>query len=118
MNKERKKAQKYLYNPKAVLSILGLILKNKKIIRPRGKKLPRFSIEEVRALMRLLLFRSPYVVLRVYERLSKEREYPFKRQKFINYFIGEANFNAAKAARMAGYSPRSAKQIAYKIKQS
>ena len=108
---------KCLY-PKGVLIALNLIFKNNKFPRPRGKISPQFSFEEVHALAGFLFFRSPYVVLKVYERLPKQREMPFKRRVFINHFLGDAKFNAAKAARMAGYSPRSAKQIAYKIKQS
>ena len=107
-----------MFYPKGVLSILNMVFRNKKYDRPRGKQSPKFSKEDIWALADLLLFKSPYVVLKIYQRLPKERELPLKRRVFINHFLGDAKFNAAKAARMAGYSSRSAKQIAYKIKQS
>lgn len=107
----------YFY-PKGVLNVLNLIFKNKKFQRPKGKQSPQFSFEEIRALADLLFFKSPYVVLKVYKRLPKENELPLKRRLFIKHLFGDAKFNGAKAARLSGYSPRSAKQIAYKIKQT
>jgi len=107
-----------IFYPKGVLNILGMILRAKKFQRPRGKASPTFSIEEVRALTDLLFFKSPNVVLKTYERVPRKKDMPIKRKMFVNHFLGNAKFNAAKAARMAGYSPKSAKQIAYKIKQS
>src|SRR3989344_4141552 len=111
-------SEKGMFYPKGVLNVLGMVFRSKKFERPRGKESPTFSKEEIHALADLLFFRSPYVVLKVYERLPKEREMPLKRHVFLDHLLGDAKFNAAKAARMAGYSPRSAKQIAYKIKQS
>ncbi len=106
------------FYPKGVLNILGMVFRSKKCERPRGKESPTFSKEEITALADLIFFKSPHVVLKVYERLPKQREMPIKRRMFINHFLGDAKFNGAKAARLAGYSPRSAKQIAYKIKQT
>ncbi|MEX2595209.1 MAG: terminase small subunit [Anditalea sp.] len=37
-----------------------------------------------------------------------DREY-----RFANYYLGEANLNAAEAARLAGYSENTARQIGY-----
>ena len=107
----------FLY-AKGVLNVLNLIFKNKKFQRPRGKHSPQFSFEEIRALADFLFFKSPYVILKVYKRLPQRKEPPLKRRLFINHFLGDAKFNGAKAARLSGYSPRSAKQIAYKIKQT
>lgn len=107
----------FLY-PKGVMNVLGLVFRNKTFDRPRGKNSPTFSFEEARAITDLILFKPPNIVLKVYERLPRKKDLPLKRRVFINKFIGEAKFNGAKAARMAGYSRRSAKQIAYKIKQS
>ena len=107
----------FLY-PKGVLNVLNFIFKNKKFQRPRGKQSPTFSFEEVRVIADLLFFKPPHIILKIYRRLPQDREMPIKRKLFINHFLGDAKFNAAKAARLAGYSPRSAKQIAYKIKQT
>ena len=104
--------------PKGVLNVLGMAFRNKKLQRPRGKKSPKFSFEEVQALVDLLFFRSPHVVLKVYERMPKRKEMPLKRRVFLKHLLGDAKFNATQAARMAGYSPRSAKQIAHKIMRS
>jgi len=110
--------EEYLFYPKGVLNVLDLCFRNKKTARPRGKRSPKFSMAEVFTLMDFLFHRSPYVELKVRKRLIGPREMPLKRKIFIKHFLGDAKYNAAKAARMAGYSPRSAKQIAYKIKQT
>ena len=107
-----------LFYPKGLLNVLSLVFRDKKFTRPRGKHSPKFSLEEIIALRDFLFFRSPYVEIRIRKRLPKAREMPFKRKVFVKHFLGEAKYNGAKAARMAGYSPRSAKQIAYKIKQT
>jgi len=107
-----------LFYPKGVLNVLSLIFKNKKYARPRGKQSPKFSREEIYAIGDFLFLRSPYVEIRIRKRLPKVREMPLKRKMFVKHLVGDAKFNGAKAARMAGYSPRSAKQIAYKIKQT
>jgi hypothetical protein len=107
----------YLY-PKGVLTVLNLIFKKKNYERPKGKQSPKFSTEEITALADFIFFKPENIIFKVYERKPKERDMPFKRKVFINHFLGDAKFNAAKAARMAGYSPKSAKQIAYKIKQT
>lgn len=104
--------------PRGVLNVLGMVFRSKKLERPRGKESPKFSFEEVSALVDLLFFRSPYVVLKVYERAPKRMGLPLKRRVFLKHLLGDAKFNGAKAARMAGYSPRSAKQIAHKIMSS
>ena len=108
----------HLFYPKGVLDVLSLVFRNKKFTRPRGKHSPKFSLKETIALRDFLFFRSPYVELRVRQRLHQTKEWPLKRKMFVKHFVGEAKYNGAKAARMAGYSPRSAKQIAYKIKQT
>ena len=108
---------KYLY-PKGVLNVLEMVFRNKTFPRPRGKQSPTFCSDEVQVIAELLFFKPPHIVLKIYERTPRERDMPLKRKVFINKLLGEAKFNGAKAARMAGYSPRSAKQIAYKIKQT
>lgn len=107
----------FLY-PKGVLNVLGMIFRKKTFNRPRGKQSPVFSFEEIRAIANLIFFKPENIVLKVYKRVPRQKELPLKRKVFISKFVGEARFNGAKAARMAGYSPRSAKQIAYKIKKS
>lgn len=107
-----------LFYPKGVLDVLNMVFRNKRCDRPRGKHSPKFSKDEIDALADFLFFRSPYIELRRRERLPSERGLTLKRKMFVKHLVGDAKFNAAKAARMAGYSPRSAKQIAYKIKQS
>ncbi len=107
----------FLY-PKGVINVLNIAFKNKKFQRPRGKQSPTFSFEEVKVIADLIFFKPPNIALKVYKRVPKEKDWPLKRRQFLNHFLGDAKFNAAKAARMAGYSPRSAKQIAYKIKQT
>lgn len=104
--------------PRGVLNVLGEVFRKKTFSRPRGKKSPIFTFEEVWAIANLIFFKPPNIVLRVYKRMPKKWEIAPRRMLFINYFLGEAKFNGAKAARMAGYSPRSAKQIAYKILRS
>ncbi len=106
------------FYPKGVLNILDMIFRAKKFQRPRGTQSPQFSFDEVRALADLLFFKSPYVVLNVYKRLPRKQELPLRRKMFVHHLIDDAKGNAAKAARLAGYSPRSAKQIAYKLLRS
>ena len=110
--------QEELFYPKGVLNALSLVFRDKKFTRPRGKHSPKFSLEEIIALRDFLFFRSPYVEIRIRKRLHAAKEWPLKRKIFVKHFMGDAKYNGAKAARMAGYSPRSAKQIAYKIRQS
>lgn len=107
----------FLY-PREVMDILKIVFKSRKYPRPRGKQSPTFSVEEIKTIVEFLFFKPPYITLKVYKRVPQEKEMPIKRISFINHFLSDANFNAAKAARMAGYSPRSAKQIAYVIKQA
>ena len=106
------------FYPKGVLNILDEIFRKKKFQRPRGKQSPQFSFEEVQALADLLFFKSPHVVLKVYKRLPRKQKLPLRRKMFISHLLGDAKGNAAKAARLAGYSPRSAKQIAHKLLRS
>ncbi len=106
------------FYPKGILNILDRIFRAKKFQRPRGKQSPQFSFEEVKALADLLFFKSPYVVLKIYERLPRKQELPLRRKMFVHHLIGDAKGNAAKAARLAGYSPKSAKQIAHKLLRS
>lgn len=108
---------KCLY-PKGVLNVLNAVFRNKKFPRPRGKQSPKFSFEEIKALADLIFFKSPYVVLKVYERPPRKQGLPLRRKMFVHHLIGDAKGNAAKAARLAGYSPRSAKQIAHKLLRS
>src|SRR3989344_5060257 len=107
-----------MFYPKGALNVLKLLFEDEKFARSRGKQSPKFTMEEVWAIGDFLFFRSLYVELRIRKRLCTPKEMPLKRKMFVRYLVGEAKFNGAKAARMAGYSPRSAKQIAYKIKQS
>jgi hypothetical protein len=107
-----------MFYPKSVLDILGVIHRKKKYARPRGKQSPKFSNEEVNAIADLLFFKPRNIVLKIYKRVPQKTELPLKRQLFLKHFLGAAMFNGAKAARMAGYSPRSAKQIAYKLMRS
>lgn len=44
---------------------------------------------------------------------SDEKQLTAKEKAFVIAYIGEAHFNAAEAARLAGYSERTAKQIGY-----
>lgn len=108
--------EKDLLYPRGVLDALNIIYNDKKLPRPRGKLSPKLGSDVVPALVDFLFFGSPNVEIRVYKRLPKEREIPLKRRTFLNYFFGIAMFNGAKAARLAGYSVRSAKQIAYKLR--
>ncbi len=108
-----------LLYPKGVMNVLSMIFKKKYFPRPRGKNSPTFTFEETKAIVDLILFKPPSIVLKIYKRLpNQNKDLPFRRKVFINHLLGDARFNGARAARMAGYSPRSAKQIAYKIKQS
>lgn len=107
-----------MFYPKGVLNVLNLVFRNKKCDRPRGKQSPKFSKEEITALADFLFFRLPYVELKRRQRLPSERGMSVKRISFIKHLFGGAKFNGAKAARMAGYSPRCAKQIAHKIRHS
>jgi hypothetical protein len=107
-----------LFYPKGLLNIISMVFKNKKYQRPRGKKSPTFTIEEIKAIVEFIFFKPPNIIIKVYERMPREKDWPMRRKAFLNHYLGDAKFNAAKAARMAGYSPRSAKQIAYKIKQT
>ena len=107
-----------LLYPKGVLVVLNMLFKDKRLQRPKGKQSPKFTQEEIDALACFIFFKSSNVSLRLYERIPKEREMVPKRKAFVKHFFGEAKYNGAKAARMAGYSSKSAKQIAYKIKQT
>ena len=108
----------FLY-PKGVLNVLGMLYRSKKFQRPRGKKSPEFSFEELDALATLLFFKPHFITLKIYKRVPRQRdELPFRRRAFVNHLFGEAKFDAAKAARLAGYSPKSAKQIAHKLLRS
>ncbi len=95
----------------AVLNVLNIWRKSKKFQRPRGKNMPVFTQEEALLLGRYLFLKPPTIQL--YERTPSKKELPPRRRLFIEHFLGDAHFNRAKAARMAGYSVRSAKQIAY-----
>src|SRR3989338_11430107 len=107
-----------MFYPKGVLNILNMTFRSKKCERPRGKESFTLSKEQITALADLIFFKSPYVVLKVYERLPRKQELPLRRKMFVRPLIGDARGNAAKAARLAGYSPRSAKQIAHKLLRS
>lgn len=100
---------------KGVLNILGYLYRDKKFRRPRGTKMPTFNPEELQAITTLIFFKPPHIVLKVYERIPQETGLKLKRKVFLKHYLADAKFNGARAARMAGYSPRSAKQIAYKI---
>lgn len=100
---------------KGLLIVLGLMYRDKKYPRPRGTKMPIFNMEEMNVIATLIFFKPPHIVLKVYERMPRKKEVKFKRKAFLNHYLGDAKFNGAMAARIAGYSPRSAKQIAYKI---
>ena len=115
---EQNLSKKKTLDPKGALKALNLMFKSEKFPRPKGKKSPQFSYEEVGSLAGFLFFRSPYVELNVRKRLPWRREMTVKKKLFVDHFFGDAKYNGAKAARMAGYSPRSAKQIAYKIRQT
>ena len=104
----------FLY-PRGVLNVLDVTFRNKKFNRPRGKNSPTFSFDEVQAIAELIFYKPEYIALKIYKRIPRKDELPFKRRVFAIKLVGEANFNGAKAARMAGYSPRSAKQIAYHL---
>lgn len=41
-----------------------------------------------------------------------------KQQRFIDAYVGEARFNASEAARMAGYSEKSAARIGHDLKKT
>ena len=107
-----------MFYPKGVLNILTMVFRSKKYERPRGKESPTFSKDEITTLIDLIFFKSPYVVLQVYERLPRKQGLPLRRKMFVHHLVGDAKGNAAKAARLAGYSPRSAKQIAHKLLRS
>lgn len=98
-----------------VLAILNMIRRSKKFQRPHGKNMPIFSEEEVKVIADMLFFKPPTIKLRVMKRVHKEKELPLRRRAFVKYLFDNASFNRAKAARMAGYSARSAKQIAYNL---
>ena len=100
---------------RGVLNILNLIMKAKKFQRPRGKYMRTFTEEETRILADYIFFKPSHIELSEYKRLPRRTELPLRRKAFLHFLLGEAKFNRAKAARMAGYSPRSAKQIAYHI---
>jgi len=100
---------------KGVLVVLNLVFKKKKYPRPRGRNMPIFNQEELNAIAELIFFKPENIVLKVYERVPRREELSLKQQQFVKHFVGDALFNGARAARMAGYSPRSAKQIAYKL---
>lgn len=102
--------------PNGVLTALRILFKSKRFPRPRGKMSPIFSFDEFQDIACLIFFKPPGIVIKKYERTPKEREITFKRRWFIAYYFGKANFNGALAARMAGYSHRSAKQIAYYLR--
>ena len=107
-----------MFYTSCILNILEAIFKKEKFERPMGKQSPKFSTEEVGALADLLFFKPPNIVLKIYARVPKRQELPFRRKLFVNHLIGDAKGNAAKAARLAGYSPKSAKQIAHKFLRS
>lgn len=103
---------------KGLINVLGYLYRYKTFKRPRGTKMPIFNMEEMNAIATLIFFKPPHIVLKVYERMPKEKGLKMKRKAFLNHYLGDAKFNGARAARLAGYSPRSAKQIAYKIMRS
>ncbi len=98
-----------------VLNVLNILKKSKKFQRPRGKNMPIFTEAEATLLAQFLFFKHPAIRLKVYKRIPPYRELPARRQLFIKFLFEDAHLNRAKAARMAGYSVRSAKQIAYHI---
>ena len=100
---------------KGVLYILNRVFMNKKYPRPRGRKMPIFNLREIKAIADLIFFKPRNIHLIVYERVPRRDEITLKQQQFVKHFVSDALFNGARAARMAGYSPRSAKQIAYKL---
>ena len=77
--------------------------------------MPIFNLKEITAIADLIFFKPRNIHLVVYERVPRREELTLKQKSFIGHFVGDALFNGARAARMAGYSPRSAKQIAYKL---
>lgn len=107
-----------IFYPRGVLNILNMVFEDDEISRPRGKESPTFSTEEIKIIADILFIKPPNIVLKVYSRVPRRKGLVPKRMAFINNYFGDAKFNGAKAARMTGYSKRSAKQIAYKIKQS
>lgn len=106
------------FYPKGVLNVLEAVFEEEKLGRPRGKESPVFSFEEIQAIVDLIFFKPRNIILKIYERTPHRKGLPLRRKVFLSKLLGEAKFNGAKAARMAGYSSRSAKQIAYKIKKS
>jgi hypothetical protein len=97
-----------------LIEMLRILAKN----RHFRKVLPVFYSEEIELITEFIFFKPPNIFFKVYERIPRKKETPIKRTLFINNFFGEAKFNGAKAARMSGYSHKSAKQIAYKLKRS
>lgn len=87
----------------------------------RGFKKPcpmvRFSEEEIKAIVDLIFFKPSTLELRVRERAMQNRDLNLRRRLFVNYYI-QTGGNGAKAARLACYSPKCAKQTAYRLLRS
>lgn len=103
------------YHTRDVIRIADSLLTERKFKKPWP--MVRFSEEELRALIDFIFFRPPTVELRIRQRAMQARELNLRRNLFIKYFFQTLG-NGAKAARMAGYSPKCAKQIAYRLLRS
>lgn len=78
------------------------------------KPMAYFSEEDAELLLRTIFFKPKNIRMKEYHRIRKDGKMNFRRKLFIHNYIA-ARGNGAKAARLSGYSPRTARQIAYNL---
>jgi len=122
MNPKGEKSKEGFLNTEELIGILGIFLKDKKF--PKRKPYPRFTFKEVDFIVDLIFYK-PNQIIFIYLAdyfLSLEgdafKEIPFsgrtlKKIEFLRHLL--MNYNAAKSARLSGYSHRCAKQQGYRL---
>ena len=111
--KKKSKKQVVPYSTRDIVRMGILLLSDSKFWA--SHKMPYFTPEDAEVILRLLFFKPKNIIIKEYIRTRKSRELPLRRRMFIHYLLGEARFNKTKAAIMAGFSPRSGKQIGYHL---
>ncbi len=76
--------------------------------------LPEFDSEEAKTIIQYLFYKPSRIQLVVRQRRYIPKGFNIRQQKFIANYVANGG-NGAKAAREAGYSKHSAKQIAYRL---
>ena len=115
MKKEKEKK----LNTRQVVELLDKLLKEERY--KKKEPLPKFDKKEINFLIRLI-FKKPQdpVFLELADLCLQKHDnsFPFtgrwlKKSRFLYYLV--QTFNAAKAARLAGYSPNCARQQGWRL---